>query len=105
LQDRADDTMPPVYGTAQPPKGLSGALRKAAYGYPAHWTRHWMMLLVADRVNSMEHRLSSVRGVAPLAGLLLAGGLAMTLLRRRSSSRRARLLGPGDLDEGIIAPT
>ncbi|MDQ3031552.1 MAG: hypothetical protein M3Y87_03985 [Myxococcota bacterium] len=104
LQDRANDTMPPVYGTAQPPKALSGAMRKLAYGYPAHWTRHWMLLLVADRVDVMEHRARSVRGVASIAGLIVAGGLAATMLRRRATSRarRARAL---ESYEGYLSPT
>jgi hypothetical protein len=71
--------MPPVYGTAAPPKGLSGVLRKLAYHYPDHWARHWMMLLMADRVDSMEYRL---RRMLPLAAVLLVGGLTIKLLKR-----------------------
>jgi hypothetical protein len=71
--------MPPVYGTAVPPKGLSGVLRKLAYSYPDHWARHWMMLLMADRVDSMEHRL---RRMLPVAAILLLGGLTVKLIRR-----------------------
>lgn len=67
--------MPPVYGTAQPPKGLSGVLRKAAYSYPDHWARHWMVLLLADRVDVWEHRLrrSLPWGIPAAAALLVAG--------------------------------
>ncbi|WP_224241553.1 hypothetical protein [Hyalangium gracile] len=71
--------MPPVFGTAAPPKGLSGVLRKAAYHYPDHWARHWMMLLMADRVDSWEHNL---RRILPLAAVVVAGGLAVKLLKR-----------------------
>ena len=71
--------LPPVYGTAVPPKGLSGVLRKLAYHYPDHWVRHWMMLLVADRVDSMEYRL---RRMLPVAAVLLLGGLTVKLVRR-----------------------
>jgi hypothetical protein len=70
---------PPVFGTAAPPKGLSGVIRKVAYKYPDHWARHWMMLLMADRVDSWEHNL---RRMLPLAAVLLAGGLTFKLLRR-----------------------
>ena len=28
------DHLTPVFGTAQPPRGLSGVLRRAAYGIP-----------------------------------------------------------------------
>jgi hypothetical protein len=71
--------MPPVFGTAAPPKALSGLIRKVAYKYPDHWVRHWMMLLMADRVDSMEHNL---RRILPLAAVVLAGGLTYKLIRR-----------------------
>jgi hypothetical protein len=68
--------MPPVFGTAQPPKGLSGLLRKAAYAKPDHKPGHWMLLLLADRVDVWEHRLRrSLPWAAPSAAVLLAGGL------------------------------
>ena len=73
---------PPVFGTAQPPKGLSGALRAFAYKYPDHWTRHWMVLLAADRVDVLEHKLR--RGLpllAALAAVLFVGGVATRRLR------------------------
>jgi hypothetical protein len=71
--------LPPVYGTAVPPRGLSGVLRKLAYHYPDHLVRHWMVLMVADRVDSLEYRL---RRMLPLAAVLLVGGLTVKLLRR-----------------------
>src|SRR5690348_14291933 len=43
--------LPPVFGTAQPPKGLSGLLRRVAYGIPETQARHWMLLIVADRTD------------------------------------------------------
>lgn len=49
----------PVFGTAQPHHGLSGALRSAAYRVPGHRVRHWMLILLADRVDVVEDRLGS----------------------------------------------
>ncbi len=74
--------MPPVFGTAIPPKGLSGALRKQAYHYPDHWVRHWLVLLFADRVDVWEHRLRRLlpRGAA-VAAVLVMGGLTLRRLR------------------------
>jgi len=44
----------PLFGTAQPPKWLSGAIRRFAYKLPENDVRHWLMLLAADRVNMVE---------------------------------------------------
>jgi hypothetical protein len=44
----------PLFGTAQPPKGLSGMIRRAAYKLTENDIRHWLLLLLADRVNMVE---------------------------------------------------
>jgi hypothetical protein len=50
----------PVFGTSTPPHGLSGAMRKLAY---ARWSEgraaHWLVLLAADRVDTVESALRS----------------------------------------------
>jgi hypothetical protein len=51
------DDLTHVFGTAQPPRGVSGMLRKAAYRVPEHYGRHWMMLMAADRIDVLEGRL------------------------------------------------
>lgn len=51
------DRPTPVFGTAQPPRGASGLLRRAAYGIPEHYGRHWMLLMLADRVDVLEDRI------------------------------------------------
>jgi hypothetical protein len=44
-----------VFGTACPPKGLSGLMRDYAYGrFNEAQIRHWMILLLADRVDMVE---------------------------------------------------
>jgi hypothetical protein len=50
----------PVFGTAQPLHGLSGVLRRVAYGIPEHHARHWMILMAADRIDVMEDRAGGV---------------------------------------------
>ena len=50
------DTLTPVFGTAQPPRALSGFLRRTAYAMPDSLVRHWMLLMLADRVDALEHR-------------------------------------------------
>ncbi|MBV8517351.1 MAG: hypothetical protein JO197_08100 [Acidobacteria bacterium] len=44
----------PVFGEAVPPHGLSGLLRDYAYQYGEGTTRHWMTLMLADRVDIVE---------------------------------------------------
>jgi hypothetical protein len=49
-----------VFGTANPPKGLSGALRRFAFKYSENMNRHWLMLIMADRVDSFESILGDI---------------------------------------------
>lgn len=44
----------PVFGTSTPPSGISGRLRDVAYGFSENDVRHWMLLLLADRINVVE---------------------------------------------------
>ncbi len=43
-----------VFGTVQPPSGLSGMLRRAAFTMTENDIRRWLVLLLADRVNVVE---------------------------------------------------
>lgn len=73
----------PVFGTAQPPRGVSGALRRRAYALPEHHVSHWLWLLLADRIDLLEHRIAGAgrRQVLTVAGVAL--GLALLAARRR----------------------
>ncbi|MFK3740886.1 hypothetical protein [Massilia sp. TN1-12] len=51
----------PLFGTAQPPKWLSGAMRRVAYKLPENDVRHWLMLIAADRVNTVEGIVDDLR--------------------------------------------
>lgn len=44
----------PVFGTSCPPRGLSGLLREYAYRYGEGTNRHWMTLILADRIDIAE---------------------------------------------------
>lgn len=46
--------MPAVFGTPHPPAGLSGKLRRWAFGFSESHAMHWIALLMADRVQIME---------------------------------------------------
>jgi hypothetical protein len=84
----------PVFGTAQPRKGLSGAIRKVAY---ARWsegrTAHWLALVAADRVDVLESRVSSVLKGQP-DHLVAETGIRAELTKHGIASR----LGDGRTD-------
>lgn len=63
LRRKGLDRLTPVYGTAQPPRGVSGMIRRMAYEIPEHSAKHWGMLLMADRVDILEDRL--MHGIGP----------------------------------------
>jgi hypothetical protein len=44
----------PVFGTTLPPSGVSGKLREFAFKYSENDLRHWLVLLLADRINMFE---------------------------------------------------
>ena len=56
----------PVFGTTVPPSGLSGVLRRYAFGFSENDVRRWMILLMADRINMVEGLLQDLaRGHVP----------------------------------------
>jgi hypothetical protein len=55
----------PVFGTACPPRGLSGKMRRYAYKYSEGRAAHWLILLAADRVDAKGHALRSFLSLHP----------------------------------------
>lgn len=43
-----------VFGTSAPVEGLSGSIRRCAFKYSEGRFAHWLLLLLADRVNMVE---------------------------------------------------
>src|SRR3954464_1636951 len=50
----------PVFGTAQPLRGLSGAIRRYAYTFSEGRTAHWLLLIAGDRVDVLESRVEAL---------------------------------------------
>jgi hypothetical protein len=75
----------PVFSTAIPPRGLSGVLRRAAYRIPETRARHFLTLMLADRVDVLEHRLVRMLKVVTLLPLGTAAAVLLVakLLPRR----------------------
>jgi hypothetical protein len=56
----------PVFGTSCPPKGLSGVIRRYAYNrYSEGRAAHWLLLVLADRVDTKESVLRSFLTLRP----------------------------------------
>ena len=50
----------PVFGTAQPLRGVSGAIRRFAYTFSEGQTAHWLLLMAGDRVDVLEGRIEAL---------------------------------------------
>jgi hypothetical protein len=58
--------LPPVFGTAQPLHGVSGAIRRFAYDrYSEGQTAHWLILVLGDRVDAIGSHLRSLASKRP----------------------------------------
>ena len=83
----------PVFGTAQPLRGMSGAIRRYAYErFSEARAAHWLLLMVGDRVDVLENRVTSLIQGRPdhlfadtgVRSELSHHGLSSRLGRRRS---------------------
>lgn len=50
-----------VFGTSSPPSGLSGIIRRYAFKHSEDRYRHWIPLILADRVNAWEGIIEDLR--------------------------------------------
>jgi len=89
------ERLPPVFGTAQPLKGLSGAIRRYSYErFSEARNAHWLLLILADRVDSIESQVTSLISLKPdnpitETGVLAEfrrGGLSSRLGQNRSDN-------------------
>jgi hypothetical protein len=101
----------PVFGSSCPPRGLSGVMRDRAYHYSEGRLARWMLLLLADRVDMVEHLAEDLVRLRPpnlfdemglrtewrhnrgrfVSRIVLTTALATTvavLLRRRAGARK-----------------
>ena len=54
LMSNERPAMTRVYGTSVPPSGLSGVIRRYAFKHSEDRYRHWIPLILADRINAVE---------------------------------------------------
>jgi hypothetical protein len=90
------ESLTPVFGTSCPPHGLSGAIRKLAYRrYSEGRASHWLLLIAADRVDTMESTARSFVSLHPDNPITETGILAEFKyhgLRSRRGQKRADLV-------------
>jgi hypothetical protein len=94
--------LPPVFGTAQPLRGVSGAIRRYAYDrFGEGRAAHWLLLILGDRVEAFGENARSLATLRPDNPVTETGVLS-ELRRRPISSRFGR--GRVDLAHGWIDP-
>jgi len=65
-----------VFGTSVPPSGFSGMIRRYAFKHSEDRYRHWIPLILADRVNMVEGLIADIKkGQFP--NMIKERGLAM----------------------------
>ena len=92
----------PVFGTACPPKGASGAMRKYAYRrFSEGRAAHWLLLLAADRVDAVESHIRSFVELRP-DNPITETGIASELSHHGIASRVGK--GRTDVRHQVIDP-
>lgn len=87
--------LPPVYGTAQPLHGLSGAVRRLAYDRLSEGrVAHWLLLVLGDRIEATGAHARSLFTTRPDNPVTQTGVLSEP--RRRPISSR---VGRGRVDQ------
>lgn len=65
-----------VFGTSVPPTGLSGMIRRWAFQHSEDRYRHWLPLILADRINMIEGKIDDFKQ-GRMPNSIKEGGLAM----------------------------
>ena len=87
----------PLFGSTVPPSGLSGSVRRFAFRYSENDLRHWMLLLLADRVQVGEGLVQDLgRGHVPNIYAEM-GGNAELRFNPRGAARKAAVVA------GVVA--
>jgi hypothetical protein len=89
----------PVFGTAQPLHGPSGAIRRLAYRrYSEARLGHWALLVLADRVDAYGAHLRSFATLHP------DNPVTQTGIRSELSARGSRRRGRSDRRHHVLDP-
>lgn len=87
----------PVFGNVCPPRGLSGIIRDYAYSFSEGRMSHWMLLMLADRVDVLEEILVDLSRLK-IPNIPKEMGLAASLkYNREGVVKKAAIAGLGAL--------
>ncbi len=78
----------PVVGQSTPPAGLSGVVRRAAFRFSESQWGHWLLLILADRINAAEGMVQDLAQGRPPNPLVEMG-----LVPRRRAREAATATG------------
>ncbi|RYZ11207.1 MAG: hypothetical protein EOO24_07040 [Comamonadaceae bacterium] len=93
LHSTERDGITPIFGTGAPPRGVSGHIRRYAFGFSENDLRHWLLLLAADRVDVGEGIVEDLkRGHVPRLYAEM-GGRAELRHNPMGTVRKGLLLG------------
>jgi hypothetical protein len=96
------ERLTPVYGTAQPLRGLAGRIRRLAYDrYSEGQTAHWLLLVAGDRVDAASAHVRSLASKRPDDPITLTGVLGE---RKRHPLRSRFGRGRVDLKHAWLDP-
>src|SRR5688572_6161135 len=71
------EMLTPVFGTTCPTRGVSGAIRRLSYArYSEARAAHWLLLMAADRVESLGSHLRSFASLRPDNPITQTGSLS-----------------------------
>jgi hypothetical protein len=92
----------PVFGTAVPLKGVSGAIRRYSYArFSEARAAHWLLLIAGDRVDAWESHLRSFASLRPDNPVTETGVLSE---RRRHGVASRRAAGRADRVHQALDP-
>ncbi len=99
LQSVEHERRPAAFGTSTPPRGLSGSIRRRAFAFSESQWGHWLLLMLADRIDSVEGLMDDVkRGRVP-------NPLVETGMVKASRSRESAVLTVAAAALGLVAVT
>jgi len=99
LQSVEHERRPAAFGTSTPPRGLSGSIRRRAFAFSESQWGHWLLLMLADRIDSVEGLVDDVtRRRVP-------NPLVETGMVKASRSRESAVLTIAAAGFGLVAAT